>query len=434
MRMTKKPMMAKRATKAAPAKKTMAAKKKTMAAKKPMTVAGKTVKKYQVGGPAMGTMPKGMAGTLGSPRAKPTTTVTPVKTPPKTVGMQRPTGAQPPKFTNYGPGSGQFQKPKPYPMNAQYDPSYQYDPQTSGRSDPRAIAARQEQERQRIMQEQMMQGGAQVIGQRPPMPPKQGLIANNGGALGAQSTDYAQASQLLSRMDPRSPFYNAIQQRVQQMGGMQSNNGAGMIANNPGALTGGMNQNDRARQQLMQQGMTPQQIQAQEAAIRQEMLRRGMPLGQGVGLPAGQGINYPGQVVRQSPEVEAQKAALMQQLQQQMAQNARGLGMGLPGGSQQQMGVQGQPVGPPAPGEDVGPRLRRGSMSLQEAQARHDAYRQQLMQQGMDPQRIQAEMARTTGVLGTLAPRQFRKGGAVAKKKKPAATTRGRMAKPARKR
>lgn len=395
MRMTKKPMMTKRATKAAPAKKTMAAKKKTMAAKKPMTVAGKTVKKYQVGGPAMGTMPKGMAGTLGSPRAKPTTTVTPVKTPPKTVGMQAP-------------------------------PAYQYNPKTSGRSDPRAIAARQEQERQRIMQ-QMGQGGAQVIGQRPPMPPKQGLIANNGGALGAQSPDYAQASQLLSRMDPRSPFYNAIQQRVQQMGGMQSNNGAGLIANNPGALTGGMNQNDRARQQLMQQGMTPQQIQAQEAAIRQEMLRRGMPLGQGVGLPAGQGINYPGQVVRQSPEVEAQKAALVQQLQQQMAQNARGLGMGLPGGSQQMTPQQIQ-------------GLQQG---LEQGLPELDGYRQQLMQQarqdamrqqGMDPQLIQAEMARTTGVLGTLAPRQFRKGGAVAKKKKPAATTRGRMAKPARKR
>lgn len=353
MRMTKKPMMAKRATKAAPAKKTMAAKKKTMAAKKPMTVAGKTVKKYQVGGPAMGTMPKGMAGTLGSPRAKPTTTVTPVKTPPKTVGMQAP-------------------------------PAYQYNPKTSGRSDPRAIAARQEQERQRIMQ-QMGQGGAQVIGQRPPMPPKQGLIANNGGALGAQSPDYAQASQLLSRMDPRSPFYNAIQQRVQQMGGMQSNNGAGLIANNPGALTGGMNQNDRARQQLMQQGMTPQQIQAQEAAIRQEMLRRGMPLGQGVGLPAGQGINYPGQVVRQSPEVEAQKAALMQAEQQQLL-----IGhplLGLPGGSQQQMPPMGQGL------------------------------------QGLTPQQMQG-----------LGARQFRKGGAVAKKKKPAATTRGRMAKPSRKR
>lgn len=69
--MIKKPMMAKRTTKAAPAKKkTVAAKKKTVAAKKPMTVAGKTVKKYQVGGPAM-----------GSPRANPTAT----------VGMQRPT-------------------------------------------------------------------------------------------------------------------------------------------------------------------------------------------------------------------------------------------------------------------------------------------------------------------------------------------------------
>ncbi len=303
MKTTKKPMMAKRATKAAPAK-------KTMAAKKPMTVAGKTVKKYQVGGPAMGTMPKGMVGTLGSPRAKPTTT----------VGMQRPTiapgmtaaqmrqaygqsmdlnkaeaqrrnagmatdfggalgGAQPPRFTNYGPGSGQFQQPG-------------------------------------------------VQGRQPGMP----------------------------------------------MGGIQSNNGAGMIANNPGALTGGMNQNDMARQQLMQQGMTPQQIQAQEAAIRQEMLRRGMPLGQGVGLPVGprQGMGAPPASPRMTP----------QQLQQQMAQSARGLGMGLPGGSQQQM--------PP-------------------------------MMQGLQG-------------LGARQAPGFRKGGAVAKKKKPAATTRGRMAKPARKR
>lgn len=424
MRMTKKPMMAKRATKAAPAKKTMAAKKKTMAAKKPMTVAGKTVKKYQVGGPAMGTMPKGMAGTLGSPRAKPTTTVTPVKTPPKTVGMQAP-------------------------------PAYQYNPKTSGRSDPRAIAARQEQERQRIMQ-QMGQGGAQVIGQRPPMPPKQGLIANNGGALGAQSPDYAQASQLLSRMDPRSPFYNAIQQRVQQMGGMQSNNGAGLIANNPGALTGGMNQNDRARQQLMQQGMTPQQIQAQEAAIRQEMLRRGMPLGQGVGLPVGprQGMVQAGQgglygqpmgtqgMPRPQIGTPEQERARMQQM---MAGNStRQMTPQQIQAQQDAMRQQLMQAGmTPIPQQMTPQQIQGLQQGLEQGLPELDGYRQQLMQQarqdamrqqGMDPQRIQAEMARTTGVLGTLAPRQFRKGGAVAKKKKPAATTRGRMAKPARKR
>ena len=434
MRMTKKPMMAKRATKAAPAKKTMAAKKKTMAAKKPMTVAGKTVKKYQVGGPAMGTMPKGMAGTLGSPRAKPTTTVTPAKTPPKTVGMQRPTiapgmtaaqmrqaygqsmglnkaeaqrrnagmatdfggalgGARPGGFTNYGPGSGQFQQEAP--------PAYQYNPQTSGRSDPRAIAARQEQERQRIMQEQMMQGGglgggmppnqrppAQVVGgPRPPMPPKQGLIANNPGAM------------------VQGGLYGGMQP-VDPMGGVPAN-------------LRPMNQNDRARQQLMQQGMTPQQIQAQEAAIRQEMLRRGMPLGQGVGLPVGprQGMGTPPAPPRMTPQQ-------LQQLQQQMAQNARGMGMGLPGGTQQQMGMPfGQPMTPQ-------------QMRDQEAAwLLHDRDPQQLTPQ--QRQLIGVPSQQQMGVQGAPAPRQaagFRKGGAVAKKKKAAATTRGRMAKPARKR
>lgn len=383
MRMTKKPMMAKRTTKAAPAKKTVAAKKKTMAAKKPMTVAGKTVKKYQVGGPAMGTMPKGMAGTLGSPRAKPTTTVTPVKTPPKTVGMQRPTitpgmtaaqmrqaygqsmglnkaeaqrrnagmatdfggalgGAQPGRFTNYGPGSGQFQQEAP--------PAYQYNPQTSGRSDPRAIAARQEQERQRIMQEQMMQGGglgggmppnqrppAQVIGgPRPPMPPKQGL---QGGLFG----------QPVGTQDMYRPQIGTPEQ-------------------------------ERARMQQMMAGnstrqMTPQQIRAQQEAFR--------------------------------------------------------LSMGVP--SQQQMGVQGLAPGTPAPGQAIGLQ-GRGSVSPQEFQAQQDARVQDMLRRGMAPQQVQAELARTTGVIGTPAPRQFRKGGAVAKKKKAAATTRGRMAKPARKR
>lgn len=384
MKTTKKPMMAKRATKAAPAKKKM-----MTSAKKPMTVAGKKVKKYQVGGPATtATTPAGMQprqmrqmGTTATTFVPPSVTI-PAGMQPRQMQPRGVGGVQPPRFTNYGPGSGQFQNPMP---------------------------------------------GM----------PRQGMVSNNGGPMTGQSPNYAQASELLSRMDPRSPFYGAIQQRLQQMGGMQSNNGAGMIANNPGALTGGMNQNDRARQQLMQQGMTPQQIQAQEAAIRQEMLRRGMPLGQGVGLPVGprQGMGAPPASPRMTPQQ-------LQQLQQQMAQSARGLGMGLPGGSQQQMPPMGQGLQGLTPQQIQG--LQQGlEQGLQDGyrqqlmqQARQDAYRQQMMQQGMDPQRIQAEMARTTGVIGTPAPRQaagFRKGGAVAKKKA-AATTRGRMAKPARKR
>ena len=188
MKTTKKPMMAKRTTKAAPAKKKM-----MTSAKKPMTVAGKKVRKYQVGGPAMNA-PKGTVTAPGFPSM-------------------------------------------------------------------------------------------------PTMPPNQGMVANNRGAMMGQSPNYAQANELLSRMDPRSPFYGAIQQRLQQTGGLQANNGGPMIANNPGGM--GMlspeqiARNNMARQQLMQQGMTPGQIQAQEAAIRQEMLRRGMPLGQGMGLPIG---------------------------------------------------------------------------------------------------------------------------------------------------
>lgn len=379
MRMTKKPMMAKRATKAAPAKKTMAAKKKTMAAKKPMTVAGKTVKKYQVGGPAMGAMPKGMAGTLGSPRAKPTTTVTPAKTPPKTVGMQRPTiapgmtaaqmrqaygqsmglnkaeaqrrnagmatdfggalgGAQPGRFTNYGPGSGQFQQEAP--------PAYQYNPQTSGRSDPRAIAARQEQERQRIMQGGGLGGGmppnqrppAQVVGSpRPPMPPKQGLIANNPGMVQAgQGGLYGQP---MGTPDMYRSVGTPEQERTRARQIMAGNS---------------------TRQ------MTPQQIQAQQEAFRLSM---GVPSQQQMGMPFGQPMA--------PQQMRDQEAAwlLHDRDPQQLTPQQRQL-IGVP--SQQQMGVQGAPA----------PRQAAG----------------------------------------------FRKGGAVAKKKKAAATTRGRMAKPARKR
>lgn len=212
MKTTKKPMMAKRATKAAPAKKKM-----MTSAKKPMTVAGKKVRKYQVGGPAMATSPTAM-----NPGRKPVSPVQQPKVPPKQPGMSQ-----------------------GFPKG------------------------------------------------RPGMPgmPGQGMIANNGGPMMGQSPNYAQANELLSRMDPRSPFYGAIQQRLQQTGGLQANNGGPMIANNPGGM--GMlspeqiARNNMARQQLMQQGMTPGQIQAQEAAIRQEMLRRGMPLGQGMGLPIG---------------------------------------------------------------------------------------------------------------------------------------------------
>ena len=379
MRMTKKPMMAKRATKAAPAK-------KTMAAKKPMTVAGKTVKKYQVGGPAMGTMPKGMAGTLGSPRAKPTTTVTPVKTPPKTGGMLQQGGprgvggVQPPRFTNYGPGSGQFQQEAP--------PAYQYNPQTSGRSDPRAIAARQEQERQRIMQEQMMQGGglgggmppnqrppAQVIGgPRPPMPPKQG------GPYGT------------GMMDPRvkEAMY------AQQFKGQQPVQGGGLYGGMPvggqrppmmvQAGQGGLFGQPTGTPDLQGRGsVSPQEFQALQDARRQDMLSRGMSpervqaeMARTTGVI---GTPAPGQAMVQQGMTPQQ----LQQLQQQMAQNARGMGMGLPGGTQQ-------------------------------------------------PRQIQAQLGNPEMQQEWMGARQFRKGGAVAKKKKAAATTRGRMAKPARKR
>lgn len=252
MKTTKKPMMAKRTTKAAPAKKKM-----MTSAKKPMTVAGKKVRKYQVGGPAMATSPTAM-----NPGRKPVSPVQQPKVPPKQPGMSQ-----------------------GFPKG------------------------------------------------RPGMPgmPGQGMIANNGGPMMGQSPNYAQANELLSRMDPRSPFYGAIQQRLQQTGGLQANNGGNMIANNPGGM--GMlspeqiARNNMARQQLMQQGMTPGQIQAQEAAIRQEMLRRGMPLGQGMGLPVqrpgspGMGIDRPPQQAlspAQLAQIRAQEDAMRQRAQQLM--------------------------------------------------------------------------------------------------------------------
>ena len=211
MKTTKKPMMAKRTTKAAPAKKKMMA-----SAKKPTTVAGKKVKKYQVGGNVTNPgRPSGM--------------------PPSNPRVTRPgTAGNMPQAAGNMPRTGGV-SPRPAPANVGYGG----------------------------MLGNMGRG-------RPGMPanPGQGMVANNRGSITGQSPNYAQANELLARMDPRSPFYNAIQQGVQQMGqagGLQANNPGGMM--NPGMLSPAqIAQNNLARQQLMQRGIQP---------------------GQGIGMPIG---------------------------------------------------------------------------------------------------------------------------------------------------
>lgn len=314
MKTTKKPMMAKRTTKAAPAKKKMMA-----SAKKTTTVAGKKVKKYQVGGNVTNPgRPSGM--------------------PPSNPRVTRPgTAGNMPQAAGNMPRTGGV-SPRPAPANVGYGG----------------------------MLGNMGRG-------RPGMPanPGQGMVANNRGSITGQSPNYAQANELLARMDPRSPFYNAIQQGVQQMGqagGLQANNPGGMM--NPGTLSPAqIAQNNLARQQLMQQGMSPQQIRAQEDAIRQQLMQRGIQPGQGIGMPIG---------------ARRQLGAMGQPNLPPMMQGMQGLGS--PG-----MGMAN-----PSPGAVQG-----GTMA-------QDALGRRFMERMQQPSR-------------------FRDGGNVKKKKAPAS---GRMAKP----
>lgn len=355
MKTTKKPMMAKRTTKAAPAKKKMMA-----STKKPMTVAGKKVGKYQVG------------GTVSNPGG-------PSAMPPSNPRVIRPgtAGNMP---TKVAPKTGGV-SPRPAPAKVGYGG------------------------RMRNMQV-----------------PGQGMVANNGGAMMGQSPDYAQASQLLARMDPRSPFYNAIQQRVQQMGGLQANNGGPMM-NPQGSSPAQIAQNNLARQQLMQQGMSMQEIRAQEDAIRQQLMQRGIQPGQGIGMP----IGNRGQIGAGRPLPSQPNFPPMMQGMQGLGSPGMGMAKPSPGA------VQGGSM-PQKP-----PLAQSGFLNTMYPGFQPDPNYQYNPQTSgrSDPNAIAARLAEENARLaaqykmdvanGMAPPPKFGKGGAVKKKKAPAS---GRMAKP----
>jgi hypothetical protein len=200
------------------------------------------------------------------------------------------------------------------------------------------------------------------------------MISNNSGGM----PEYAQMNQLLSTMDPRSPFYNAVQQRVQQMGGLQSNNGAGLMSP----------PNQRPRPVPMNQPViTPPP-------------RQGMPQGM---MPPSR-INIPGitppmnRPVRTPPQPQGMPQGMNPAMQLYAGQYGQMPQQQMPSTSQLGQGGQMQGLG-------VGQRLSQQPQPLTQEQL------QQLQQ------------------FGTPIPTGFKRGGEAKKKKAPA---QGRMAKPAR--
>jgi hypothetical protein len=331
---TKKPMMAKRTTKAAPAKKKMMA-----SAKKPMTVKGKKVQKYQVGGMAAPTR---------------ITANTPAQRSVATPGG--PSATMP-------PSNPRVVRPRP--------------PQTGG-VNPRPAAPG-------VGYGGIGRPGAQGR-------PGQGMISNNSGGMMGQSPEYAQMNQLLSTMDPRSPFYNAVQQRVQQMGGLQSNNGGGMMSP----------PNQRPRPVPMNQPViTPPP-------------RQGMPQGMPQGMMPPSRINIPGitppmnRPVRTPPQPQGMPQGMNPAMQLYAEQQGQMPPM-----------VQGM--------QGMDPRMHPDYQSPETIDLRDPAMAARYGHLGRGPQPLTQEQRQQLQQFGTPLPR-FRKGGEAKKK----AAAQGRMAKPAR--
>jgi len=402
--MIKKPMMAKRTTKAAPAKKkTVAAKKKTVAAKKPMTVAGKTVKKYQVGGPAM-----------GSPRANPTAT----------VGMQRPTitpGMTAPQMRQaYGQSAGMNR------AEAQRRNASMATPAARSASGGflGGMLARQG------MTPRPGMGGSMIANNGG------GLIPNNSGgmgrgmpvtpaqfeqSLGADRNNYVrnERGDFFLRPPPGTTPAQAEQMYRAQMArlqAMQQGAGGSMIANNGGGMMSPPN--SRPRPVPMNQPVITPPPRLNIPGITPPMNRPVRTPPQPQGMPQGM-----------SPAMQ-QYAQMMQQRQgMQGLGAAQGRRTYYPEFQEQGLFHEVSPQEQQRRMQMVGSSPRAIDMPPQE---RMDPAMQQQSMQGMQrmeyqpPQPLTQEQLQQLQQFGTPLPR-FRKGGEAKKK----AAAQGRMAKPA---